>query len=198
MGIQALATTAYANQVAVNEASAAAHESTLQTSARTKWVNVLGVITAAETTAGTPTVINLPAGITRENFDRLKVGLAVDIGTVAELIAGSGGPTYNNVILSSDWGGKTVTITSACGTAVANTDYIAVGDVINGADAAWSVEGMSDIATITVDTLNFRYREDTTPAVLQVEGVARQGVTNWITLTSLEHLGQLLGDGLVA
>jgi hypothetical protein len=197
MGIRALADTAYDNQVAVNEASAASHETTLTASARTKWMTVLGVINLAEVTGGTPTVINLPAGITRENFDRLKAGLAVSIGSVAELVAGSGGPTYNNVILSSDWNGKTITLTTQCGTAVAGTDYIAVHGVMTGPDGAWTVEGMSDIATITVDTLNFRYRDDTSPTVLQVEGVAKQGVSTWITLTSLEHLGQLITDGQV-
>ena len=81
----------------------------------------------AETTVSTTgqTTVLLATTTTAVQMRQLEVGMLVDIGTLAELNAGSGGPTYGNAIVSISVSGKSFVVTSNLGTATAAGDFVA-------------------------------------------------------------------------
>lgn len=80
----------------------------------------------AETTVSTTgqTTVLLAAATTTAQMRQFRPGMAVDIGTLAELNAGSGGPTYNNIIVSVSVSGKSFVLTSNLGSATASGDFV--------------------------------------------------------------------------
>ena len=81
----------------------------------------------AETTVSTTgqTTVLLAAATTAVQMRQFEVGMLVDIGTLAELNAGSGGPTYGNAIVSVNASAKSFVLTSNLGTATASGDFVA-------------------------------------------------------------------------
>lgn len=91
---------------------------------RQLWGTSNGVIaTATVSTTGQTTVL-LATATTETQMRQLEEGMLVDIGTVAEAAAGSGGPTYGNAIVSVDIAAKSFVLTSNLSSATASTDFV--------------------------------------------------------------------------
>lgn len=80
--------------------------------------------TCTVSTTGQTTVL-LADATTAVQMRQFEVGMLVDIGTLAELNSGSGGPTYGNAIVSVDASAKSFVVTSNLDTATAATDFVA-------------------------------------------------------------------------
>lgn len=91
---------------------------------RQLWGTSDGVIaTCTVSTTGQTTVL-LATATTTVQMNQLEEGMLVDIGTVAEAAAGTGGPTYANAIVSIDESAKSFVLTSNLGSATAATDFV--------------------------------------------------------------------------
>lgn len=195
MTLKTEASSSYGYVTAANAAAQSAANATVQAAARDKWVNVFGVVGICAVTSGTPTVINLNAATTADAFAKMAVGEKVDIGTVAQIQAGSGTATTNNTITAQDSVAKTITLTSSCGRAITVNDFVVINGIwtpING--QPWTVNGQE--ATITVEGMEFRFR-NTSPSALEVKSAPSAGVTRWLPLTSIADLGTYLAQGEV-
>ena len=82
------------------------------------------IATCTVSTTGQTTVL-LASTTTAVQMRQFEVGMLVDIGTLAELNAGTGGPTYGNAIVSVDASAKSFVLTSNLGSATAATDFVA-------------------------------------------------------------------------
>ena len=80
-----------------------------------------GVIATCTTTSGSTTV-NLATTTTAVQMRQFRIGMLVDIGTVAQLGAGSGGRVYADPITAVSAANKTITITTSVTTA--STDFV--------------------------------------------------------------------------
>jgi hypothetical protein len=69
-----------------------------------------GVIATCTTTTGSTTVVNLATTTTAVQMRQFRINMRVDIGTVAQLGAGSGGRVHGAVISAVDAANKTITI----------------------------------------------------------------------------------------
>lgn len=86
-----------------------------------------GVIATCDTSSTGQTVVSLASTTTVVQIRQFEVGMKVDIGTVAEAVAGTGGATYANAITAIDRtaGAMTITLTSNLSTGVtASTDFV--------------------------------------------------------------------------
>jgi hypothetical protein len=83
-----------------------------------------GVI--AEATTSSTTLIQLASTTTDTQLLQLEVGLRVDCGTVAELVAGSGGPFYDREITAIDESARTITISGANVTVASSGDFLSI------------------------------------------------------------------------
>lgn len=81
------------------------------------------IATCTVSTTGQTTVL-LATATTLVNLGQLEEGMLVDIGTVAEAAAGTGGPTYANAIVSIDESAESFVLTSNLGSATAATDFV--------------------------------------------------------------------------
>jgi hypothetical protein len=91
---------------------------------RQLWGTSNGVIaTCTVSTTGQTTVL-LATATTAVQMRQLEVGMLVDIGTVAEAAAGSGGPTYANKIVSVDVAAKSFVLETNLSSATASTDFV--------------------------------------------------------------------------
>jgi hypothetical protein len=92
---------------------------------RQLWGTSNGVIaTAAVSTTGQTTLL-LATTTSAVQMRQFEVGMLVDVGTVAEAAAGSGGPTYGNAIVSITTGAApALVLTSNLGSAAAATDFV--------------------------------------------------------------------------
>lgn len=91
---------------------------------RQLWGTSNGVIaTCTVSTTGQTTVL-LQSTTSAAQLGQLEEGMLVDIGTVAEAAAGTGGPTYANAIVSIDESAKSFVLTSNLGSATAATDFV--------------------------------------------------------------------------
>lgn len=88
---------------------------------RQLWGTSDGVIAGCGVTTAS-TLVALAATTTVVQMRQFVVGMTVDIGTVAQLAAGSGGRVYGSAITAVDQTAKTITISSAVTTAA--TDFV--------------------------------------------------------------------------
>jgi len=84
-----------------------------------------GAIAACTVSTTGQTTVLLASSTTAVQMRQFEVGMLVDIGTLAELNAGSGGPTYGNAIVSVDVANKSFVLTSNLSSATASTDFVA-------------------------------------------------------------------------
>ena len=81
------------------------------------------IATATVSTTGQTTVL-LATATSNVQMGQFEEGMLVDIGTVAEAVAGTGGPTYGNAIVSIDEDAKSFVVTTNLGSATAATDFV--------------------------------------------------------------------------
>jgi hypothetical protein len=81
------------------------------------------IATCTVSTTGQTTVL-LADATSIVQLGQLEEGMPVDIGTLAESVSGSGGPTYDNRIVSIDESAKSFVVTSNLGSATASTDFV--------------------------------------------------------------------------
>lgn len=91
---------------------------------RMLWGTSDGVIAQCTVSTTSQTTLLLHSTTTKTQLGQLEEGMLIDVGTVAEAAAGSGGPTYGNAIVSIDAAAKSVVLTAALGSASAATDFV--------------------------------------------------------------------------
>lgn len=101
---------------------------------RQLWGTSNGVIATATTSSSGQAVLSLATTTSEVKMRQFEEGMLVDVGTLAELAAGSGGPTYGNPIVSVDVAAKTITLTSNLGSAADGSDFVSRAG--NGGSAA--------------------------------------------------------------
>lgn len=91
---------------------------------RQLWGTSDGVIATATTSSTGQAVLSLATTTTEVQMREFEEGMPVDVGTLAELASGTGGPTYGNAIVSVDVSAKTLTLTSNLSTAADGSDFV--------------------------------------------------------------------------
>lgn len=111
-----------------------------------------GVIASA-TTSTTTTTINLASTTTAVQLRQLEVGMMIDIGTVAEAEAGTGGPAYAVQITAVDSTNKTITVSGSAISTDANDKIMVAGSGGDGNEQA-ELTGLQTIVDSTGTLFN--------------------------------------------
>ena len=117
---------------------------------RQLWGTSNGVIATCDTTSGS-TEVELLTTTTATQMRQFEVGMYVDIGTLAELNAGSGGPVYASKITAVTRtidGNQSITISDSVST-VASTDFVARAG--SGGSSATTQRELTGVQTIVND-----------------------------------------------
>lgn len=91
---------------------------------RQLWGTSNGVIATADTSTTGQTTVLLASTTTAVQMRQFHAGMLVDVGTVAEAAAGSGGATYANAIVSVDVSAKSFVLTTNLSTGVTPSDFV--------------------------------------------------------------------------
>lgn len=155
-----------------------------------------GSIAECQTSTTGQTTVLLASTTTAVQMRQFEVGMVVDIGTLAELNAGSGGPTYGNAIVSVDVAAKSFVLTTNLSTATAAGDFVAragAGGALGGTTQK-EITGLQIIVDST-GTL-FNVNPSTTPSWSSVENTTG-GTPTENLFANVMHAIEIAGGGMI-